>query len=75
MEYRTTEVCLKEVDMASGDVKLAIDKMKELGAGASKSKTLPGLLANWLLKYLGVKMSRRQVSKNNTRQRQPVPTS
>eukprot|EP00903_Cladosiphon_okamuranus_P015053 g13926.t1 len=50
LEDRTTEVCLKEVDMKSGDVKPAIDKMRELGAGVSKSKTLPGLLTNWLLK-------------------------
>eukprot|EP00903_Cladosiphon_okamuranus_P009447 g9006.t1 len=49
LEDRTTEVCLKEVNMTFGDVKRAIDKMRELGAGVSKSKTLPGLMSNWLI--------------------------
>lgn len=67
LEDRTTEVCLKEVDMKSGDVKLAIDKMRELGACVSKSNTLSGLLSNWLLKYVGIKLVGRQISKDNTR--------
>ena len=63
----TTEVCLKDVDMTSGGVKVCIDKLKGLGVDGSKSKSLSGLLSNWLMKYMGIKLSRRQISKNNNR--------
>lgn len=63
VDDRTTEVCLKDVDMTSGGTKVGIDKLKELGVGGSKSKTLAGLLSNWLMKYMGIKLSTRQVSK------------
>eukprot|EP00903_Cladosiphon_okamuranus_P008679 g8318.t1 len=51
LEDRTTEVCLKEVNMKSGDVELAIDKMRELGAGVSKSKTLSGLMSTLAVEH------------------------
>lgn len=63
VDDRTTEVCLKDVNMTSGGTKVGIDMLKELGVGGSKSKTLAGLLSNWLMKYMGIKLSTRHVSK------------